>query len=343
MQTIRIENLWLCAEDASILDVRTPAEFQKGHIPNAKNLPLFSNEERVVVGTIYKQDSPENALLQGLDFVGSKMSFFIREAKKIAPNKKVIMHCWRGGKRSQSMAWLLAMAGFDVTVLHGGYKAYRQYVQHFLATQKPKFVLLGGQTGSGKTEVLQHLQAMGEQVLDLEKLANHKGSAFGSLGESPQPSCEHFENLLFTNCRLFDFSRRIFVENESKIIGTCLIPPYFYASMRNYFFIHYSIPIDLRVQRLVADYAVFSKEELKDRFAKIKNKLGGEQYKNSLQNLDENNFASAAEIALKFYDKTYLFGLENNTTPNKIELKFEHANMEIIAKEIQTICSKQHI
>ena len=122
VEKIKIDDSFEERADRILIDVRTPAEFEKGHIPKALNLPLFTNEERVIVGTIYKQESPGKALLQGLDFVGSKMSDFIKTAKEFAPDKRITIHCWRGGKRSGSMAWLLDLAGFDVKVLEGGTK-----------------------------------------------------------------------------------------------------------------------------------------------------------------------------------------------------------------------------
>ncbi|MFK7783533.1 MAG: rhodanese-like domain-containing protein, partial [Crocinitomicaceae bacterium] len=150
-QTININEYWNQSESSVLIDVRTPAEYEKGHIPGAVNLPLFTNEERVIVGTTYKQRSPEKALLEGLDFVGPKMSGFIKQAKVLAPEKKVTVHCWRGGKRSFSMAWLLEIAGFEVNTLKGGYKAYRNEVLSSFEKIKHQIIILGGRTGCGKT------------------------------------------------------------------------------------------------------------------------------------------------------------------------------------------------
>ena len=170
VNTFKIADLWDEEKERIILDVRTPAEFEKGHIPNALNLPLFSNEERSIVGTTYKQIGPEKALLQGLDFVGDKMVYFVEKAAVLAPKKKIAVHCWRGGKRSSSMAWLLDLAGFDVKVLNGGYKAYKRYLQDQNQIQNFNFIVLGGKTGSGKTHILKALMTIGEQVIDLENL-----------------------------------------------------------------------------------------------------------------------------------------------------------------------------
>ncbi|MCB0598142.1 MAG: tRNA 2-selenouridine synthase, partial [Phaeodactylibacter sp.] len=137
-----------------LFDVRTPAEYEKGHIPGALNLPLFSNEERAVVGTAYKQADPHQAFLQGLEYVGPKMRSFVEEARRKAPSGKVAVHCWRGGQRSSSMGWLLDLAGMDVQVLAGGYKAYRNYILEQFAACRPPLIIVGGPTGSGKTDIL---------------------------------------------------------------------------------------------------------------------------------------------------------------------------------------------
>ena len=129
IDNLEINQFWNTSDDFVILDVRTPAEYQKGHIPGALNLPLFSNEERAVVGTTYKQESPEKALLQGLDFVGDKLSGFVIKASEYADGKPILVHCWRGGKRSGSMAWLLNLAGLEVKILKGGYKAYKNFIR----------------------------------------------------------------------------------------------------------------------------------------------------------------------------------------------------------------------
>ena len=209
MKRITAEEIFQLEPDRMLLDVRTPAEFAQGHVPGAQNLPLFSDEERAEVGTLYKQVNPERAFLRGLDLAGAKMSWYVREAMRLAPNRKVAVHCWRGGQRSGSLATLLSFAGFDVQVVQGGYKAYRTHVLEQFALRKSKFVVLGGKTGSGKTEILKQLASLGEQVIDLEALANHKGSAFGALGEEPQPRVEQFENNLFAILKKMDHQRRI--------------------------------------------------------------------------------------------------------------------------------------
>jgi len=185
----------LLARKHQVLDVRTPKEFEQGHIPGAINLPLFTNEERVIVGTIYKQQGRQPAILKGLELVGPKMKDIIETVSKIENRGCFLLHCWRGGMRSSSVAWLLSIYGIKVYTLKGGYKFYRRNVLETFEAKK-NIVVLGGKTGSAKTYILKKLEEKGEQVIDLEALAKHKGSSFGSLGETQPPSQEQFENLL---------------------------------------------------------------------------------------------------------------------------------------------------
>ena len=288
-----------------LFDVRTPAEYEKGHIPGALNLPLFTNEERAVVGTTYKQVGSYDAFLQGLDYVGPRMRFFVEETKRKAPSGKVAVHCWRGGQRSSSMGWLLDLAGMDVQVLTGGYKAYRNYVLEQFAACTPPLIIVGGPTGSGKTDIIHALEKLGEQVIDLEGLAHHKGSAFGALGEEDQPSVEQFENNLFGVFRGLDHRRRIWLENESRPIGRVYIPDPFWEQMVKAPLLAVEVPLEARVKRLVDMYAGFSADELKDSFERIRKRLGGQHYNTAIEALDAGDFAEAARIALVYYDKAY--------------------------------------
>ena len=334
---------YLAGEQCPLLDVRTPAEFEKGHIPGAFNLPLFTNEERVEVGTIYKQISPEKALLRGLDFVGPKMRKLVEEAQKVAPDRKVAVHCWRGGQRSGSLAWLLGMAGFDVQIIKGGYKAYRKHIYAYFEKLDIPMIVIGGKTGSGKTEVLHALEEKGEQILDLEALANHKGSSFGALGEAPQPSVEHFENILFETLQSLDVSRTTWVENESKSIGRVYLPKGIWSCMQKAPLIDLQVPLDHRINRLVGEYATFPVGILKEAFVRIKKRLGGQHLKAALDALEDNDFERATDIALKYYDKAYQHHTfskrEENAGPIWVQ-EVESDRAEIIADQIMLLKKK---
>ncbi|MCB9303512.1 MAG: tRNA 2-selenouridine(34) synthase MnmH [Lewinellaceae bacterium] len=288
-----------------LFDVRTPAEYAQGHIPGALNLPLFSNEERAEVGTIYKQADPQQAFLKGLDFVGPKMRHFVEEARRLGPTGKIAVHCWRGGQRSSSMGWLLNLAGMDVEVVIGGYKAYRNYILQQFSERPANLVIVGGETGSGKTEVIQALQKLGEQVIDLEGLAHHKGSAFGALGESSQPTVEQFENDLFKTFQQCDPGRPIWLENESKPIGRVYIPDGVWKRILEAPLLALQVPFENRVNRLVEVYAQFPKEHLISSFEKIGKRLGGQHLKAALEALAIDDYAEAARIGLRYYDKAY--------------------------------------
>lgn len=288
-----------------LFDVRTPAEYEKGHIPGALNLPLFSNEERAAVGTTYKQIGSYKAFLQGLDYAGPRMRSYVQEAERLAPSGKLAVHCWRGGQRSSSMGWLLDLAGMDVQVLAGGYKAYRNYILEQFAACTPPLIIVGGPTGAGKTDIIHALAELGEQVIDLEGLAHHKGSAFGAMGEIPQPSVEQFENDLFEAFRKLDHRRRIWLENESRPIGRVYIPDPLWKQMVKAPLLSITVPLECRVNHLVEVYAGYPVDALKDSFARIEKRLGGQHYKAALEALDAGDFATAARIALVYYDKAY--------------------------------------
>jgi tRNA 2-selenouridine synthase len=335
MDKIQPKDLAQFLEDRTLIDVRAPAEYAHAHIPHALSLPLFNDEERARVGTAYKQVSPENALLKGLEFVGPKMSGFVKKAIKWSPNRKVVVHCWRGGKRSGSMSWLLRFAGFDVVTLEGGYKNYRNFVLQAFENQQLNLVVLGGKTGSGKTQILHELARQGEQILDLEGIAHHKGSAFGWIGEKTQPTSEQFENNLYEALRLLDPSRRVWVENESHSIGGVFIPQAFWVKMKAAPLLHLEVAFEQRVQHLVAVYTATSKADLRVSFEKITKKLGLEATKNAINALEMDDYATAAAIGLKYYDKTYMHCFDTNSTLSKNVLDVEDWNIMAIAEKIK--------
>jgi tRNA 2-selenouridine synthase len=291
-----------------IIDVRSPGEFERGHIVGAVNIPLFENHERAEVGTRYKKVGKESAFLLGLDIVGTKLSGFVKQAKKVAPEGEILVHCWRGGMRSGSFATLLSAAGMKVFILMGGYKAYRNFILHEFA--KPlNIIVLGGKTGSGKTEILHELSKQGEQILDLEALANHKGSSFGMLGQAPQPMTEHFENMLYEKFAKLDTKRRIWVEDESRNVGCCNIPDGLWQQMRVAKVAFIDVDRQIRIDRLVKEYAHFSFDELKGATDRILKRLGGQHHKAAIEALEKGDFSLGTDIALNYYDKTYLHGL----------------------------------
>ncbi|MFC2080619.1 tRNA 2-selenouridine(34) synthase MnmH [Bacteroidota bacterium] len=261
------------------------------------------------VGTSYKQSGRKDAMFMGLEFAGPKMKALALEASKIARSKQLLVHCWRGGMRSSSMAWLFSMVGLECHVLEGGYKTFRKHVLSSIDEDFP-FVVIGGLTGSGKTDVLQSLEKNGEQIIDLENLAHHKGSAFGSLGEKSQSSNEQFENDIFWQLNRLDRSGTVWVEDESRSIGKNILPAGVYRNIRSAPVIFLDLPFSDRIDRLVRDYAGFPKEDLIDSVRKIRPRLGNQVAQWAISAIKEGNYSRTAELVLKYYDKTYRYGLE---------------------------------
>jgi tRNA 2-selenouridine synthase len=327
----------------ALIDVRTPAEFEQGHIPGAFNIPLFTNEERVKVGTTYKQVGREEAILLGFDLTGSKWSGFIKRALEIAPDKKIAVHCWRGGMRSGAMAWALDLYGFEVFIIRGGYKNYRRWVHEQFALNYRLWVL-GGMTGSGKTKVLQQFKAMGEQVIDLEDLAQHQGSSYGTMNKMVQPAQEQFENNLAEELKRMDKGRKIWVEDESLTIGKRSIPNPFWHRMREAALIDIKVDVEQRITMLVQEYGSLDKDFLAECTGRIRKRLGPEQTKYAIEAIRENRMDDFIRLVLVYYDKTYRTGLSkrNNEHIFSVEINSDDIvnNAHTILTFTQTIAEK---
>jgi tRNA 2-selenouridine synthase len=316
-----------------LADVRTPAEFAHGHIPGAFNLPLFSDEERVSIGTTYKQVGKEAAILLGFDFTGNKWSGFIRQAMEMAPGKKIAVHCWRGGMRSGAMAWALNLYGFEVYQLEGGYKQYRRWVlDQFEATYS--LFVLGGMTGSGKTRILHELHTLGEQVIDLEELAQHRGSSFGSMNKMVQPTQEQFENNLASQLNALDKRRKIWVEDESSSIGKRTIPRPFWDQMVTSFLIDLNVSAGQRLEALVHEYGSLNKDFLIECTERIRKRLGLDQAKNAVVAIKEGRIADFIRVVLIYYDKTYRTSLARRDAGHVLKVHLENIQHTRNAREI---------
>lgn len=297
-----------------IIDVRAPIEFHKGHMANAVNIPLFEDAERAEIGTLYKQQGKETAITRGLEIVSPKMVSFVSQVKPLTKNKKAFVYCFRGGMRSNSFSWLLNTSGLDTCILRGGYKAFRNHVLTSFADKK-QIILLGGKTGSGKTDVLKQLAQSSFQMIDLEGLAHHKGSAFGSINEQKQNPQQVFENELYNELSLLDDSRPVLFEDESQNIGYNRIPYPLWLQMKEVPIIKLEIPFELRVQKLVDDYTTVDIEALKSAVKKIAQQLGTLNTKLCLQYLDDRNLADVARLSLLYYDKAYEHSYDKKKQP----------------------------
>lgn len=318
------------AEDGVLLDVRSPAEYAISHIPGAISFPLFSDEERAKVGTAFKRHGQHDAFELGLKFVGPKMVEFVRNARSIANGKAISMYCWRGGMRSSSMAWLLNSAGMKVDLLPGGYKAYRRLVVDDLAKVE-NLLILGGMTGAGKTEILHELKRNGAQVIDLEGIANHKGSAFGNLMDVEQPTSEMFNNVVWKQISKFSSSRPIWIEDESRTIGTVYLFEDLYQNMLNSPVVMIEKDRSERAGKLAREYGELSQELLKHGFEKIRKRLGGQHVNAASDAIDDGDLKTAAEIGLAYYDKAYAHTILKRLT-NKQTI------IDAKGKSVQEIC-----
>lgn len=336
VQQIDIETFLRLNKCLSVIDVRSPGEFENGHIPGAVNIPLFTNDERAHVGTVYKKQSKEKAIEVGYKNVMPKLNDFIVESEKVAIDGEVIVHCWRGGMRSKSFAQHLSENGFStVYVIEGGYKTFRRFALESFTTDA-KICVIGGYTGSGKTHILNRLFKNGDQIIDLEGTANHKGSAFGRIGNGEQPSIEQFENNLFWMWKELDYSKIIWVEDESHRIGDVNIPMTFFENMRSKPVVFVDIPRSERIKHLVEEYADCPKTELIDSIERISKRLGGKNKQIAITSIEENKFDETANIALSYYDKYYLRGLKNRALQNNIyTLKLGEVNPVQNAKKIK--------
>lgn len=286
----------------AVVDVRTPAEYEQGHIVGAVNIPLFSNEERAEIGTLYKQVGVQQAIDRGLQIVGPRLHEYVDQARGL--DKPLILYCWRGGMRSGSMAWLLTTAGMKVRIIPHGYKGFRA-AAHELIARPWKYMLVIGKTGAGKTHFLHNQSVAGEQVVDLEGLANHRGSAFGRLGQQPQPTTEHALNKIHHAMSTFDIGRPVWIEDESRTVGKVHVPEVMFDAMQQAQVHELNVDMDHRVRNLVQDYGVFTHDELCAALYVIREKLGGLRYQQAVEAVRESRLADAVHLILEYYDRTY--------------------------------------
>jgi len=339
LKKINVVRFLELAESTPVIDVRSPSEFNAGHIPGGINIPLFNDKEREAVGIKYKKEGQIPAILEGLKHTAPSLTSKLEQVLKIAKSGKLLVHCWRGGIRSEAMAWLFSLGNIDTEVLDGGYKSYRHHILESLA-EKRKMIVLGGMTGSSKTHILKYLKVLGKQVIDLEGLANHKGSAFGSLGQPPQPSTEQFANILFDEWKHLNRNLPLWVEDESRNIGSVFMPDRFYLNMQETPAIILMMDVKTRLPRLMEEYSTYPQETLKASIIRISKRLGGDNTRNAIYAIELGDFAKAIEIVLYYYDKAYLFGLKKKSDKNIIYIKTDSDDIETNALKILDAAGK---
>lgn len=301
----------------AIIDARSESEFALDHIPGAINCPVLNDEERILVGTTYKQVNSFEAKKLGAPLVARNIARHIEELWKDKPREwKPLVYCWRGGNRSGSMAHILAKVGWPVVQLDGGYKAYRAYVAAALENppQVP-FRVICGTTGSGKSRLLETLDAIGAQVLDLERLAAHRGSVLGNLPNEPQPSQKRFESLIWERLRKFDMAKPVFVESESKKVGNLRVPDAVMAMMRSSPCVSLMLSRPNRVRLLIEDYDHFMSDPalLNAQLAHLVQLHGHEKIKAWQEMANTGRMPQLVdELLVDHYDPAYLRSIDRN-------------------------------
>lgn len=307
MKTIGIQEALDMGLD--FVDVRSPKEFSEDTVPGAVNIPLLDNEEREKVGITYKEEGSHQAKLLGLQLVAASLPSIVEEISKVS---KPVVFCWRGGLRSGSVLTLLDIMGIEAYGLEGGYKSYRQYVLDYLESDEiksRKFIMLHGLTGVGKTEILKELRAMGENVIDFEGLANHRGSVFGSFGLDPQPSQKAFESSIFNVLRKGKKDKPFYVECESRRVGRLLIPKRLFECIQEAEPVLVYDSIEGRVKRILKEYMAGAGIGLKDfeeAARHLKDRLGWRKVEELLTLFRQGEYSRVVEyLLLNYYDPLY--------------------------------------
>ena len=309
-----------------IIDVRSPSEFYQGHWPGAVNIPLFSDSERETIGKSYKKESRLKAILQGLKVTIPNAKNLLEiilqiTTKKEGKNKSLRIYCWRGGMRSSAFAWLARTIGIRTYLLKGGYKNYRKWVLNQFETDLP-IRLLGGKTGTRKTDLLNQINTDKIFVIDLEGIANHRGSSFGALGMDEQPSTQQFENIIAESIDKFHKSNaiEIWLEAESSNLGKCRIPISLYTKMKRASTLEIIKTQNERVDNLVKVYSQNSQADLKDAINRIRKRLGPQRTKEALDAIENKEWSKACKAMLNYYDKCYEYELAKTNNINSIDL-----------------------
>ena len=328
---VDIEEFLSIRNHLPLVDARSEREFARGHIRSAFNIPLLNNEERAIVGTTYKRQGQEEAIKIGFRLVGPRLEEMVEEAKQIGND--LLVYCWRGGMRSANFCQFMNMAKIKTRQLKGGYKTYRQYATE--SFKKPlRLCTLTGYTGSGKTEILRALSGAGEQILDLEMLAHHKGSVFGGLTMPPQPTTEQFQNELFEELTKLNHSKRVWIEDESVAIGKIFLPEDFWNQMTASALVEVGVSKEIRTARLVSEYGNADQEKFLEAMTKISKKLGGQHYKAAKEKLLGGDMSSVIEVLLTYYDKAYRNGLDKKKKRIKLYSPWNGTDVHVYARQL---------
>lgn len=305
---------------SAVIDARSEGEYAEDHLPGAVNWPSLNDEERKIVGTRYKQISQFEAKKLGAALVAKNIAAHIQREVLDKPREwQPLVYCWRGGKRSGSLALILDQIGFKVTLVDGGYKAFRAALVADLPrlAARHQYRVVCGPTGAGKTRLLHALAAQGAQVLDLEGLANHRSSVLGMIPGVPQPSQKAFDSLVWAALRGFDPARPVYIESESKKVGNVAVPEGLIAAMRASPCLRLELAEDERVALLLEDYDFFVKDTafFCERLGALTEARGKEVVSDWQTRARSGDVASVVrELLLQHYDPVYLQSMRRNFT-----------------------------
>jgi tRNA 2-selenouridine synthase len=340
--TISLEQaLSLRDKGALMVDARSPSEYTEATVPGAINVPFLDDAERSEVGTLYKQAGKQQARRRGVEIVAPKIPVLIDQvaARQAMTSLPAVVFCWRGGMRSLALARFLDLAGIPARQLSGGHKAFRRLVLNFFEQANwGRLLVLRGLTGVGKTYYLRRLAERSYPVIDLEGLANHRGSAFGSLGLPPQPSQKMFEALLWDKLRKIHPDSYVLAEGESRHIGRVALPLTVYRALQTETSIWLKTSLETRTRNILADYPAI--DQLKEEFAPpilaLKDKLGKETVSHYLQLLETGNWQDLVhELMVNYYDPLY-----RHTLPERrieVDLEPEEMALEKIKSAISQV------
>ena len=321
--------------DSIWIDVRCPREYARGHFTQAINIPLFSDIEYQKLGETYKRGSKELANKLGYEYALDSKSKILENIKRTRSNNFII-YCARGGMRSSGFQTILNEGDFKSFKLDRGYKSIREQTLNSFKIKR-EVIIVAGSTGTGKTTILNRMKDEGHNIIDLEKLANHRGSAFGDLGISDEATQQQFENDLSSCWLQSEPNKPLFIESESRRIGKVLIPEDIWDQMKQGLYLKIDMQIERRVENLIKDYGEYSNEDLEIRIQKISKKLGGQNVKEAIRLLEDHNLHELCKFLLeKYYDRMYAVAYENRKSKKERILVSDETNEQII----NTILSK---
>ncbi|WP_456275395.1 tRNA 2-selenouridine(34) synthase MnmH [Bacillus sp. AK128] len=331
-----------------LIDVRSPSEYKEFHIPSAISIPIFSDEERAEVGTIYKQNGNEHAKDIGVDILSKKLPKLYREIKELNKSnhsKPLVVYCWRGGMRSKSIATMMGALDIPILQLDGGIRSYRQLIMEELASAQSKvkqYIVLEGLTGTKKTDILIELEKQGYPVINIEMLASHRGSIFGQIGMSSR-SQKEFESLLYHRLIELESAPYYIIEAESKRLGSVIIPDFLLEGKEKGDRIHIELDLVNRAKTICETYQYEeNKQEFNDAIFRLERHFSKDVFLEMKELLANQDIQAVVEILLRdYYDPKYKYTSKKYTTPvHKMKINSLEDGVQKVSKKIDELSKK---